>query len=142
MTSNIHATWAYGWSDNPLKNTFMGSVPAGVDLVAMFNNMSEYSSLASSSYQEVIGWNEPYAPAAPVDSATAARDWRGIVKTVGKRMGSLASAHTSLTEGDWFYDFMTTARLHLPCTTTPPDRDVSEFQSYIEGVYNIYKLPS
>lgn len=108
MTSDIHATWAYDWSDDPLKNSFEGTAPAGVDLVAMFNSKSNYSSLTSSSYKEVVGWNEPDAAAAPVDAAIAAQDWLNIVNTVGKRMGSLAPAHTSLTEGYWFYDFMTT----------------------------------
>lgn len=90
MTSDIHATWAYDWSDDPLENSFKGTAPAGVDLVAMFDSTSDYSSLASSSYKEVVGWNEPDATAAPVDSATAAQVWPNIVKTVGKRMGSPA----------------------------------------------------
>lgn len=145
MTSDIDATWAYDWSDEPLENSFMGTASAGVDLVAMFNSNSDYSTLASSSYKEVVGWNEPDASAASVDSATAAQDWPDIVKTVGKRMGSPAPAHTSLTEGDWFYDFMTT----VIKAGSPPnslhyyssDGDVSTFQTYIEGVYNMYKIP-
>lgn len=147
MASDIHATWAYDWSDDPLENSFKGTAPAGVDLVAMFDSTSDYSSLASSSYKEVVGWNEPDATAAPVDSATAAQVWPNIVKTVGKRMGSPAPASTSLTQGDWFYDFMTSV---IKAGSPPdficlhyysPNGDVSKFQSYIEGVYNMYKLP-
>ena len=100
MTSDIHATWAYDWSDDPLEHNFMGTAPAGFDLVAMFDSKSNYFILASSSYKEVVGWNEPDGSAAPVNPMTAARDWPNIVKTVGKRMGSPAPAHTSLTQGD------------------------------------------
>ena len=147
MTSDIHATWAYDWNDDPLENSFVGTAPAGVDLVAMFNSMSDYSSLTSSSYKEVIGWNEPDGSAAPVSSTTASQDWPRIAKTVGKRMDSPVSAHTSLTEGDWFYDFVTNVIkagsppdfICLHCYS--PDGDVSSFQSYVEGVYNMYKLP-
>lgn len=147
MTSDIHATWAYDWTDDPLENSFVGTALAGFDLVAMFISMSDYSSLASSSYKEVIGWNEPDGSAAPVSSTTASQDWPRIAKTVGKRMGSPAPAHTSLTEGDWFHDFMTNV---IKAGSTPdficlhyysPDGDVSSFQSYVEGVYNMYKLP-
>lgn len=74
----------------------MGAAPAEVDPVAIFGSKSNHSALASSSYREVVGWNEPDGSAAPVDSATAAQDWPNIVKTVRKRMGSPAPAHTSL----------------------------------------------
>lgn len=73
MTSDVHATWAYEWSDDPLENSFIGNAPAGVDLVAMFDSKSEYSSLASSAYKEVVGWNEPDAPAAPFNSLAGCR---------------------------------------------------------------------
>ena len=146
MTSDINATWAYERSDDPLENSFMGTAPAGVDLVAMFNSNSDYSTLASSSYKELVGWNDPDASAASVDSATAAQYWPDIVKPVGKRMGGPAPAHTSLTE-DWFYDFMTI----VIKAGSPPDficlhyyssdGDVSTFQTYIEGNYNMYKIP-
>ena len=70
-----------------------------------------------------------------------------IVKTVGKRMGSPAPAHTSLTEGDWFYDFITT----VVKAGSPPDfislhyyssnGNVSTFQTCIERVYKMYEIP-
>ena len=132
-------------SDNP-ENSFGGSVPSGVDLVAMINTASDLTSLKSSSYKEIIGYNEPDGTAASVDSSTAANNWPAVVAT-GKRIGSPAPANTKLAQGDWFYDFMSSiaqqgSHVDFICLHHySPDGDVSEFQSYIESVYNMYKLP-
>lgn len=93
MMSNIYTTWAYDWSDDPLANFFMGTAPVGGALVAMFDSTSKYSALASTSYKEVVDWT---AKGRNGTSDCCSR----LAKTVRRRMGSLAPAHTSLTEGD------------------------------------------
>lgn len=124
----------------------MGITLAGVDLIAMLESKSNYSSLAPSSCKEVVSWDGPDGSAAPADCGIAAQDWPNTVITAGKRRGSPALAHTSLTEEDRFCNFMTTVTkggsqpdsicLHYFST----DGDVSSSQSYIEGVYIMYKL--
>lgn len=124
----------------------MGAAPAEVNLAAIFGSKSNHSALALSSYREVVEWNEPDGSAAPVDSATAAQNWPNIVKTVRKRIGSPATAHTSL-RGRLVCDFMTTV---IKAGSPPnsiclhyysPNRDVFTFQTYIEGYWSRYKFP-
>lgn len=64
-----------------------------------------------------------------------------------KRIGSPAPANTKLVQDDWFYDFMSSitqkgSHVDFICLHHyASDGDVNEFQSYIESVYNMYKLP-
>lgn len=81
-------------------------MPSGIDLVATINVQSDLTALKSSSYKEMIGYNEPDASGGPaVDKNTAIENWPAVVVT-GKRIGSPAPANTNLKAGDWFYDFM------------------------------------
>lgn len=148
MVAQIGATWAYDWTDHPENSfTISTSVPAGIDLVAMIKTSTDISSLSSSSYKEVIGYNEPDLSAGPgVDKTTAINNWPAVVAT-GKRIGSPAPANTKLVAGDWFYDFMEGIKAkgsHVDFICLhhyAPTGSVSDFQSYIESVYNMYKLP-
>ncbi len=78
--------------------------------------------------------------------STAISNWPAVVVT-GKRIGSPAPANIKLVQGDWFYDFMSgveakDSHVDFVCLHHYlPMGSVSDFQSYIEGVYNMYKLP-
>lgn len=145
--TEVGATWTYDWSDHP-ENSFTidTSVPAGVDLVAMIRTGSDLTSLKSSSYKEIIGYNEPDGNNPAVDVNTAISNWPDVVAT-GKRIGSPAPANTKLVQGDWFYDFMAGIKARgshvdfICLHNYEPAGSVSDFQSYIESVYNMYELP-
>ncbi len=149
MVTEIRATWAYDWSDRP-ETSFTGhwasSLPPNVELVAMIDSKSNFAALKSSSYKEIIGYNEPDAQAAPVSWEDAATQWPQVVAT-GKRIGSPAPANTKLVPGDWFYEFManiSVAGSHVDFICLhyySPDGNVTTFQQYIEGIYNMYKKP-
>lgn len=147
MVTQIGATWAYDWSDHPEDSFAIStSVPAGVDLIAMVRTSTDISSLGSSSYKEIIGYNEPDVSGSAVDVNTAISNWPAVVAT-GKRIGSPAPANTKLVQGDWFYDFMSGieakgSHVDFICLHHYlPTGSVLDFQSYIEGVYNMYRLP-
>jgi len=147
MVTQIGATWAYDWSDHPENSfTISTSVPAGVELLAMVRSSTDISALSSSSYKEIIGYNEPDVSGSAVDVITAISNWPAVVAT-GKRIGSPAPANTKLVPGDWFYDFMSGieakgSHVNFICLHHYlPTGSVSDFQSYIEGVYNMYRLP-
>ena len=138
-------------SANPA-NSFGGSAPSAVDLVPLLQSKtgSDISTVGSSSGKEILGWNEPDGSAGlggnPFSASTAASLWPQVVAT-GKRVGSPAPANTKLTQGDWFYDFMSAikeAGSHVDFICLhhyAPTSSVSELQQYIESVYNMYKLP-
>ena len=73
----------------------------------MFDSNPDSSSLASSSFSQVLGWNELHGSVALIDYATAAQRLAPfIVEALGSVCVAWAVARTSLIEGDRIYEFM------------------------------------
>ena len=153
------ATWAYSWDADPASAfTAMGQqVPAGVEVVPMINAPSQaddatLQKIKSSGAKVVIGYNEP--DGAQYSLADAISAWTKISQALapGLRIGSPAPANTNVNDPkDWFTSFMQQitangAKVDFICLhhyASEPDvsSGVANFRSYIESVYNKYKLP-
>ena len=103
---------------------------------------------SASSYTAILGPNEPDVNDYSVDDVVAL--WPSLVST-GLKIGSPAPSKTSLTQGDWFFDFMTQVQqqnlkvdficLHHYADSSDVQSGVQTFQAYIESIYQMYQLP-
>ena len=140
LTSNFR-------TDNP-SASYNG--PSDIDLVPLINTTSDLNAIKSSSYKEVLGYNEPEIPGlngnGMVGVSTAISQWPAVVAT-GKRVGSPAPGVAKVYDGSWLDQFIkgiAQAGSHVDFIALhyyTPDGDLSAFQSYVEAVYNQYKLP-
>ena len=155
--NSLNVSWGYGWIEDP--NTVFTdegkAVPSGLDLVPMIQRTSMATSSvfdtikSRSNYKAILGPNEPDIN--EKDPQATAQIWPQFVAT-GLRVGSPAPAHTTLEEGDWFVEFMSSiaaAGSHVDFIALHSygqqfdnvTGSVADIRSYIEGVYAKYKLP-
>ena len=137
----------YFRTDNPTAS-YKGT--SSIDLVPLIDTKSDLNTLATSSYKEILGYNEPEIAGlsgnGTVDVNTAISQWPDVVAT-GKRIGSPAPGVAKVYEGDWLDLFMqgiAKAGSHVDFIALhyyTTDGDVSDFQSYIEATYTRYNKP-
>lgn len=101
----------------------------------MVRPTTDTSSLISSSYKEVIGYNEPDVSGSAVDVKNAVSKWPAVVVQ--------HPPTRNWSRKYWFYDFISGieakgSHVDLICLHHfLPTGSVSNFPSYIEGVYNM-----
>jgi len=146
------ASWFYTWSSNA------GGISApGVGFVPMIWGSGSVTSSAltqaedSTSCSCLLGFNEPdNSSQSNMTPAQALALWPQLMST-GLQLGSPAVASGGATQGGWLDQFMTGAQqagyrvnfitLHWYGSDFDTSDAVSQLQSYIEAVYNMYHLP-
>ena len=157
--NNLKINWGYGWIEDP-NSVFTDEglpVPSDLDLVPLIARTAGATSSIfdtikspqSNNYTAILGPNEPDVN--EKDPQATAKVWPQFVAT-GLRVGSPAPAHTTLEPGDWFVDFMSAiaaAGSHVDFIALHSYGEqldnvagsVADIKSYIQGVYDRYKLP-
>lgn len=157
FVNNLKINWGYGWIEDP-NSVFTDEgliVPSGLDLVPLIARTAGTTSSAfdtiksQSNYKAILGPNEPDIN--EEDPQSTANIWSQFVAT-GLRVGSPGPAHTTLESGDWFVEFKAAnaaAGSHVDFIAlhsygqqfNDVAGSVADIRSYIQGVYDEYRLP-
>ena len=146
------ASWFYTWA----ADTKGLSAPGAAFVPMIWGSGSVTSSALAEAKQDtscgcVLGFNEPdNSGQSNMTPAQALALWPQLMST-GLQLGSPAVASGGATQGGWLDQFMTGARqagyrvnfitLHWYGSDFDTSDAVSQLQSYIEAVYNMYHLP-